>query len=92
MRAYKCDRCGALFVRDFKPRYEVIKSEVGYCLDLCEICTWSLNDWMTSNKQARVFTMCNECVYSDKCSNEEPCKTCCHSHVDHFVYNKEADK
>ncbi len=83
MKAYKCDRCGGIFEEIVSSRYYI---HVGFqILDLCEACTWSLADWMNTEKKSEVFSGCNECKYKDSDEHCEPCKNCNRNYIDKFV-------
>ena len=64
-KAYKCDRCGALFCSDIISRkYYITTSRFvsGICIDLCDECQKQLNMFAT-NKNAVISIQqdCNTC-------------------------------
>lgn len=64
-KAYKCDRCGALFSTDItKRKYYITTSRYvsGICVDLCDECQKQLDMFIT-NKNAVISVQqdCNTC-------------------------------
>lgn len=52
MRAYKCDRCGALYEKEQEKTGRVYITQspniAGFCLDLCPECDKDLQTWFNA--------------------------------------------
>lgn len=44
--AMKCDRCGA-FYEPYKGNFVLLKRKLGEAMDLCPVCSDSLESWFT---------------------------------------------